>query len=712
MQQVFNRTSRDRIPAATAAPLAPAQNPIRSARRVSSAVLITAAGLLALVPNPASAAFGPHTFSTTFAGSGTNALSNPNSVAVDESTGDVYVTDPANHRVEKFDSSGNFLLMFGKNVNSGTGDPNICTNAGSPTDICNAGTSTTSPGGFEELVYVAVDNSSGPSAGDVYVGDAEYPAPISKFDSSGHLITAWGGGGQLVGPPAQEWFTIYGGMTVDGSGNLYVYSYGEMFKFSQSGAWEETHSTPAPVGFAGMAVDPARDIYLVDSEESVEKRAPFPTLLFFGLPASQSLEPRALAVDSTSGDLYVDGGGTELQRYASACDNACTAIESFGSGHLNAAKGLAVDARSGTVYVANAGDGDVAVFTPLIFADVVPRPVSDPGPTSVTLNGEVDPAGGPSVTECYFEYGTAENSYTLGSETCMPNPAEAPPSSNFTVRTPVHAEISNLQPLSIYHYRLVAGNANGITRGEDQVALATPKSPTVDSISSANVTSNSATLNAEINPGLGPTIYRFQYGTTESYGAQTFPSNSIGDDEVDHLASAEVVGLASGTTYHFRVAATNLSGTTFGPDSTFTTPAPPSVIASSVSAITRTSATLDAQIDPQLSSTAYHFEYGTTSAHGSDTPESLSIGSDDIVHAVSQVIDGLTPGTTYHYSVRATNAIGAVNGVDGTFSTEMPEEEVTKVPIVCKKGHIKRQGKCVKKGRPRSKHHRGSHNHA
>ena len=64
-----------------------------------------------------------YVFGTSFAGSGTNALSSPTGIAVDNSdgasVGDVYVSDTAKHRVEKFDSAGNFLLMFGKGVNSG-----------------------------------------------------------------------------------------------------------------------------------------------------------------------------------------------------------------------------------------------------------------------------------------------------------------------------------------------------------------------------------------------------------------------------------------------------------------------------------------------------------------------------------------------------------------------------------------------------------------
>jgi hypothetical protein len=104
-------------------------------------------------------------------------LSKPESVAVDDASHDVYVTDPGNHRVEKFDSSGNFLLAFGANV--GGPGVNVCGGV----VVCSPGTAGSAPGEFEveeaprgasstESMYVAVDNSSkGPSAGDVYVAE-------------------------------------------------------------------------------------------------------------------------------------------------------------------------------------------------------------------------------------------------------------------------------------------------------------------------------------------------------------------------------------------------------------------------------------------------------------------------------------------------------------------------------------------------------------
>ncbi len=97
---------------------------------------------------------------------GSGAFGFPDGVAVDNdplsaSYRDVYVLDASNRRVQKFDSAGNFLLMFGGGVNETTsGD--VCL-AG---EACRAGAEGSEPGEFEGLASIAVD-----AAGNVYAGD-------------------------------------------------------------------------------------------------------------------------------------------------------------------------------------------------------------------------------------------------------------------------------------------------------------------------------------------------------------------------------------------------------------------------------------------------------------------------------------------------------------------------------------------------------------
>jgi phosphodiesterase/alkaline phosphatase D-like protein len=138
--------------------------------------------------------------------------------------------------------------------------------------------------------------------------------------------------------------------------------------------------------------------------------------------------------------------------------------------------------------------------------------------------------------------------------------------------------------------------------------------------------------------------------------------------------SADISGLTPFTTYHYRLAASNaedLGLFKYGHDATFTPiqGSAPSVGASSASGATPTAVSLNTQINPNLASTIYRFEYGIESNYGSQTLPSEPIGGDSTSHSVSTVVTGLQPGTTYHYRAVATNFNGVAVGSDQTFST-------------------------------------------
>jgi len=80
---------------------------------------------------------------------------------------------------------------------------------------------------------------------------------------------------------------------------------------------------------------------------------------------------------------------------------------------------------------------------------------------------------------------------------------------------------------------------------------------------------SSARLNGTVNPHGLITSVRFQYGTTTNYGLVTASQNFSGTTTQN--VSANVSGLAAGTTYHFRIVASNIRGTAYGSDRTFTT---------------------------------------------------------------------------------------------------------------------------------------------
>jgi hypothetical protein len=101
----------------------------------------------------------------------------------------------------------------------------------------------------------------------------------------------------------------------------------------------------------------------------------------------------------------------------------------------------------------------------------------------------------------------------------------------------------------------------------------------VSNLHEVEVQEAEASLNGSVNPNGNDTHYYFQYGPTTSYGstAPALPGTDIGSGTSSVAASTIVTGLPGGTLYHYRLVATNGSGTTYGADRTFETPLEPFV---------------------------------------------------------------------------------------------------------------------------------------
>jgi len=83
------------------------------------------------------------------------------------------------------------------------------------------------------------------------------------------------------------------------------------------------------------------------------------------------------------------------------------------------------------------------------------------------------------------------------------------------------------------------------------------------------ITQNSATVSATVNSKERATTYSFQYGTTASYGSIT-AGQAAGSGATAVSVSANLSGLVSGVTYHYRIRAISASGVAYGADRTFT----------------------------------------------------------------------------------------------------------------------------------------------
>jgi hypothetical protein len=94
----------------------------------------------------------------------------------------------------------------------------------------------------------------------------------------------------------------------------------------------------------------------------------------------------------------------------------------------------------------------------------------------------------------------------------------------------------------------------------------------------------------------------------------------------------------------------------------------PGVTTLGASKVTITTATLTGQVNPHGAPTTSYFQYGTTTAYGSRTPNA-GVGAGTAAVGATAPIAGLGPHTKYHYRLVAHNSVGTTVGGDRTFTT-------------------------------------------
>ncbi len=204
----------------------------------------------------------------------------------------------------------------------------------------------------------------------------------------------------------------------------------------------------------------------------------------------------------------------------------------------------------------------------------------------------------------------------------------------------------------------------------DNISLAStpPVKPTVTLGAASSVSTSGATLNGAINPNGGATTAQFQYGLTTSYGSSYSLNLSPNNGTSPQNVSAPLTFLTQGTTYHYRLTATNSAGTSNSLDGTFTTLTTLPVVALTATTnrqITRQ--TINGTVNPSGFATTAQFQYGLTTSYGTNIPVTLSPSNGTSPQNVSTNLTGLQPGTIYHYRLTATNSSGTSNTTDGTF---------------------------------------------
>jgi NHL repeat len=550
------------------------------------------------------------------AGSAGGDFNTPAGVAVNQSSGHVYVTDGGRLRVQEFTANGQFVRAWGKDVIT-TGAPNdvsttafeVCdTTAGNYTHQCKAG-STTTPGeggAFRATFngYPAIVPAGAPNAGNVLVADPGNRR-VQEFTANGAFVRAFGFDVAKTGSPGDDTDT-------DGPGS------------DLAGQFEVcTAIDDCQQGSAGSAVGQ------------------------FG-----SATPTRVAADTTGAIYTVESASNfRVQKFSIRPGSPPLGAEVFAPDHLGQAPGgalattpgstptdVAFDPATGRVLVARNYNPALAGHGPFFAI------CSNPATERRVL--ELSPTGNLRDTHL----------------SCAGLAAVANTTNGLAIRSTTGDLYFSATTLG---HRVWKADHDGITPGISTVDPAT------------NVTTSSADLSGTANPNsvdnaFSPTLWRVQVSDDGVDWVTVSSGSIVAANTTPVEVSGSATGLRPNTLYRVRVVTQKPFGNpeVSSPELTFLTDAvPPEVRTESVQAVGESSVTLSARVNPHSSPTSYRFEWGQGSFSNVTPVPSASVGSGPDFVYVAQHLTGLAPDTTYQYRVVAVSAEGTTTGPTRTFTT-------------------------------------------
>lgn len=576
---------------------------------------------------------------------------------------------------------------------------------------------------FQNEGKIAVDTSSGPTAGYIYIITSSH---LDVLKPSGQFVASLSAAGAFglnsVAADAEGNVYYNSGFKIDkrdqslavvaqlydSTGNG-VTSAGSEQPASQDMAFDSTGAvwgvgTADPLG--GFEADTiARweaDQFRPPEQESTfslgnhrkAKMSPLVEAPLKAFGSEEQLKATSISVDRSDDTLFVETSdvfgtqprhilqftrGTEdepsHQLGAPIGDNSNIGPTTVGGN----AEGVAV-ASGGTVFVA-AGSEGISKFVaggPLPTVRDHRVALADVGHTDVTVRAEVELAGGGPITECEVRYGTTRE-YDR-SAPCVPDPS----GSNFDEDTAISAHLTGLTTGTEYHAAVVASNAEGTGYGIDRTfspaaVLDLNTSPATD------ITDSTATFRGSFDPDGISTTYHFEYGLAGELTASTEESAPVeGSGELP--VAVPVTNLGTGKEYQYRLVATNSLGTTRGPIQSFTVAGPPTIFGVHASNVGSEEADLGGRINTLGYPTTYKFEYGPTAAYGSVAPASGEgdAGEGTQTEGFQEHVSGLEPGRVYHFRLVATNRWGTTTSDDTTFNY---------LPAPCPNEHVRQEMK-------------------
>ena len=381
-------------------------------------------------------------------------FSSPRGIAVDNSpggSGDVYVVDDQNLRVQKFSSTGIPILTFGRGVNQTTGG-DLCTVESG--DVCGPGSVNTgmnpgqfgawpAEGSFAELPnQIAVDDSGNVFVADVRAGASE-EGRIEKFGPSGLFL------GQvriLGGSTNPSFYARPMSVGVNSEDRVFTSTSAgiEIFDQSQLGLADVGPSfANQKLIYEGerpsqVSVDTHDKIWLTETN-------------LFGREICGVPGPQRRAI------LALDGKGRLLD---------CT--EPLGAAELPDVTGLAV-APSGIAYAAVGSQNTIKTFElpEAHQPEITSQTAAAVTTRSARLQARIDP--GFEATSFTFEYGLGD---------CEANSCASVAGSddvNGTNDALAEVPIADLQPNTKYHFRVRAQNRLGEAIGVDRTFVTFPE---------------------------------------------------------------------------------------------------------------------------------------------------------------------------------------------------------------------------------------------
>jgi DNA-binding beta-propeller fold protein YncE len=668
-------------------------------------------------PAPAGGSIGPGGFTGPF---GVAVDNDPASLSYEH----VYVADTENHRVQELTATGQFVSMFGWDVNrtkveasAPQAERDICTAASG--NVCQAGTEGSAPGQFGFPQSIAVDAASG----DVYVaefafgesgGEFAVSQRVQKFTAAGQFVLEIGKavnettdanlctaaetcrGAKLLTLAEAESesetgafdFEFFVGsiVTVGGPEDLlYVGDHGRIQKFKASGepAGQVSLAAISPSGKAiTVAVDSTGTVFVSDNE--------VPGVHEYdagGVLQSEEIDAASFGIQAVALDPYghlaiIDSEGGVRGLLYSATD---VKISEFApsSGVMPGYPKEIAFSSSGRLYVGEPEHQEIEAYVPVVFPETHTCAADEVTGTSAKPCGEINPDGIPA--KGFFEYGTSPS---LGSLTpiVFEGASEA--------FTPFFSQLTGLVPNQSYRYRVaVEAEANGerpTAHGEEMEFKTGVLEPQISAPpTSSFVQAQSAILNATVNPEHATTTYHFEYGACPTLaGCPTIHNTSEEASSVYGTigTTQEIVGLAPQTTYSFRFVADNefeesgrsVGGKVASAEGSFTTPpgASPTAQTAGYSALTPTSATISGLVDPDGLPATYALELGVYD--GAETQYGIVFsgpaGSSAVPLEETLPLTGLQPGTTYAYRIEISsgyiaNATHTLQGAPVTFTT-------------------------------------------